>query len=91
MYEHDSGAHHSERDTSSVGHAGAGIFWDDAWLLVVTYTSTSTPSLEWKSLRVEGTTLPEPRGWFPPRRTFAMKNEGRTHQRTTLIQRTERS
>ncbi|KAF8127377.1 hypothetical protein EV363DRAFT_1172301, partial [Boletus edulis] len=38
--------------TSSVGHAGAGIFWDDAWLLVV--TSTSTPSLEWKSLRVEG-------------------------------------
>ncbi|KAF8433242.1 hypothetical protein L210DRAFT_3708687, partial [Boletus edulis BED1] len=69
--------------TSSVGHAGAGIFWDDAWLLVV--TSTSTPSLEWKSLHVEGstlqtpssnqhanrfrtlgTTLLEPRGWFPP-------------------------
>ncbi|KAF8414888.1 hypothetical protein L210DRAFT_3532886 [Boletus edulis BED1] len=64
MYEHDSGAHHSERDTSSVGHAGAGIFWDDAWLLVV--TSTSTQSLEWKKLRVEGITWPEPRVWFPP-------------------------
>ncbi|KAF8121609.1 galactose oxidase [Boletus edulis] len=57
--------HHGERDASSVGHAGAGVFWDDAWLLVVTSTSTSTPSLEWKKLRVEGTALPEPRGWFP--------------------------
>ncbi|KAF8132350.1 hypothetical protein EV363DRAFT_1295842 [Boletus edulis] len=55
--------HHSERDASSVGHAGAGIFWDDAWLLVV--TSTSTLSLEWKKLRVEGTHLPQHRGWFP--------------------------
>ncbi|KAF8444134.1 hypothetical protein L210DRAFT_3534039 [Boletus edulis BED1] len=47
--------HHGERDASSVGHAGAGVFWNDAWLLVVTSTSTSTPSLEWKKLRVEGT------------------------------------
>ncbi|KAF8121616.1 hypothetical protein EV363DRAFT_1561095 [Boletus edulis] len=56
--------YHGERDASLVGHAGAGVFWNDAWLLV-TSTSTSTPSLEWKKLRVEGTALPEPRGWFP--------------------------
>ncbi|KAF8131402.1 hypothetical protein EV363DRAFT_1583696 [Boletus edulis] len=48
--------HHGEKDTSSVGHAGAGVFWANAWLLVVTSTSKSTPSLEWKKLRVEGTT-----------------------------------
>ncbi|KAF8129539.1 hypothetical protein EV363DRAFT_1168945, partial [Boletus edulis] len=43
----------SRREGRLVGHAGTGIFWDDAWLLV---TSTSTsPSLEWKMLRVEGT------------------------------------
>ncbi|KAF8443258.1 hypothetical protein L210DRAFT_3168071 [Boletus edulis BED1] len=26
--------HHGEKDVSSVGHAGAGVFWDDAWLIV---------------------------------------------------------
>ncbi|KAF8132586.1 galactose oxidase [Boletus edulis] len=55
----------SHRDASSVGHAGAGVFWNDTWLLVVTSTSTSTPSLERKKPPVEGTALPEPRGWFP--------------------------
>ncbi|KAF8443984.1 hypothetical protein L210DRAFT_3533359 [Boletus edulis BED1] len=28
--------HHSDKDASSVGHAEAGVFWDDAWLLFVT-------------------------------------------------------
>ncbi|KAF8435314.1 hypothetical protein L210DRAFT_3694324, partial [Boletus edulis BED1] len=68
--------HHSEKDTSSVGHAGAGVFWANAWLLVVTSTSKSTPSLEWKKLRVEGTDLPEPRGWFPLHRTSTMEKRG---------------
>ncbi|KAF8436588.1 hypothetical protein L210DRAFT_1061348 [Boletus edulis BED1] len=54
-----------KRDASSVGHAGADVFWDDAWVLLVMSTPTSTsPSLEWKN--VEGTDLHEPRGWFPP-------------------------
>ncbi|KAF8443989.1 hypothetical protein L210DRAFT_3759115, partial [Boletus edulis BED1] len=35
--------HHNERDASSVGHAGAGVFWDYAWLLVVASTSTIDP------------------------------------------------
>lgn len=44
--------HHGERDASSLGHAGAGAFWDDAWLLLATPT---LPTLQWKKLRVDGT------------------------------------
>ncbi|KAF8436632.1 hypothetical protein L210DRAFT_3548775, partial [Boletus edulis BED1] len=51
--------YHGERDASLVGHAGAGVFWNDAWLLV-TSTSTSTPSLEWKKLRVEDWQIQRP-------------------------------
>jgi hypothetical protein len=36
---------HGERDASSLGHAGVGVFWDDAWLLL----ATSTSGLQWKS------------------------------------------
>jgi hypothetical protein len=43
--------YHGERDASSLGHAGAGVFWDDAWLLL----ATSTSGLRWKKLRVDGT------------------------------------
>ncbi|KAG8221434.1 galactose oxidase [Butyriboletus roseoflavus] len=55
--------HHGERDASSLGHAGAGVFWDDAWLLLA---SSSPSTLEWKRLHVNGDAAPEPRGWFSP-------------------------
>lgn len=42
--------YHGERDASSLGHAGAGAFWDDAWLLLATDLT-----LQWKKLRVDGT------------------------------------
>ncbi|KAG2360760.1 hypothetical protein BDR07DRAFT_1451869 [Suillus spraguei] len=41
--------YHGEREASSLGHAGAGQFWDDAWALV------------W----CEGDSTPEGRGWIP--------------------------
>jgi len=44
--------YYGERDASSLGHAGAGVFWDDAWLLLAT---PSTGALRWKKLRVQGT------------------------------------
>ncbi|KAN0082438.1 hypothetical protein V8E55_008233 [Tylopilus felleus] len=58
--------YHGERNASSIGHAGAGVFWDDVWLLVVTSTSNpSTSGLQWKKLRVDGNPAPGPREWFP--------------------------
>ncbi|KAF8548867.1 galactose oxidase [Imleria badia] len=53
--------YYGERDASSLGHAGAGVFWDDAWLLLA-----SSSALQWKKLRVDGNPTPEPRGWFAP-------------------------
>ncbi|KAH0828774.1 galactose oxidase [Lanmaoa asiatica] len=55
--------YHGERDASSLGHAGAGVFWDDAWLLL---TTSSPSTLQWKKLRVTGDAAPDPRGWFAP-------------------------
>lgn len=44
--------HHGERGASSLGHAGAGDFWDDMWLLLATPTLST---LQWKKLRIDGT------------------------------------
>ena len=38
---------------SSFGHAGAGVFWDGAWLFLTTRTSW-TPCLQWRMLRIDG-------------------------------------
>lgn len=43
--------YYGERDASSLGHAGAGVFWDDGWLLLAT---PSTGALRWKKLRAQG-------------------------------------
>ncbi|KIK92879.1 hypothetical protein PAXRUDRAFT_829555 [Paxillus rubicundulus Ve08.2h10] len=64
--------HHGEHDASDLGHAGAGQFWDDAWLLLATHGASD---LQWKKLRVVGTQKPEPRGWFP---SASYVSEGRT-------------
>ncbi|KAF8132502.1 hypothetical protein EV363DRAFT_1328620, partial [Boletus edulis] len=66
--------HHNERDASSVGHAGAGVFWDDAWLLFFgvekKYASRVRSKYHRRTehvnrFRTLGTTFPEPRGCFP--------------------------
>lgn len=44
--------YHGEKDASSLGHAGAGVFWDDAWLLLA---ASSPSTLQWKKLHVDGT------------------------------------
>lgn len=47
-----------EGQASSLGHAGAGDFWDDVWVHQVGSRSTV-----WSKLLLEGE-RPEPRGWF---------------------------
>ncbi|OSD06230.1 galactose oxidase [Trametes coccinea BRFM310] len=58
--------YHGERDASKLGHAGAGSFWDDVWLL------TKAPEADdllsgwaWRRVDVGGGSAPEGRGWFP--------------------------
>ena len=41
--------YHGEREASSLGHAGAGNFWDDVWALV-----WRDGALGWRKLVVEG-------------------------------------
>ncbi|KAI0361023.1 galactose oxidase [Trametes cingulata] len=56
--------YHGERDASTLGHAGAGTFWDDAWVL----TKASGDILSgwaWRKVEIDGD-APEGRGWFPP-------------------------
>lgn len=56
--------YHGEREPSSIGHAGAGTFWDDAWLL--DYFSNKQGEFQWRKLvTAEGGECPEGRGWFP--------------------------
>ncbi|KZT39894.1 galactose oxidase [Sistotremastrum suecicum HHB10207 ss-3] len=51
---------HGERDASALGHAGAGKFWDDVWLLL-----KDSEGYSWKKVDVSGSEGPEGRGWFP--------------------------
>ena len=53
--------YHGERDASTLGHAGAGTFWDDIWLL-----EHKGGNLSWKKVEItEDRTNPEGRGWIP--------------------------
>jgi len=57
--------YYGERDPSSLGHAGAGTFWNDIWLLEY-HKSQEDGSLSWKKICIaEGGQKPEARGWFP--------------------------
>jgi hypothetical protein len=57
--------YHGERDASSLGHAGAGTFWDDVWLLEY-HKSGEDRNLAWKKVdAADGEKKPEGRGWFP--------------------------
>jgi len=53
--------YHGERDPSSLGHAGAGAFWDDVWLLL----QDDVGGLAWKKVEVASAERPAGRGWFP--------------------------
>ena len=46
--------YHGERSPSALGHAGAGEFWDDVWLLEA--GSEGEPELAWKHVPVPGDT-----------------------------------
>jgi len=53
---------YGERDASNLGHAGAGTFWNDVWVLYG--NATDGGDFAWRKARVEGES-PEARGWFP--------------------------
>ncbi|KDQ56255.1 hypothetical protein JAAARDRAFT_59159 [Jaapia argillacea MUCL 33604] len=57
---------HGEREASALGHAGAGAFWDDVWVLLDKPESDGT---EWMKVSVDDVGeggKPEGRGWFEP-------------------------
>jgi len=64
--------YHGESEASNLGHAGAGSFWSDVWMLEE--SSSGGGNLQWKYLPVEGEG-PAGRGWFP---SAAWTNEGDT-------------
>ncbi|KAI6015861.1 galactose oxidase [Pisolithus microcarpus] len=69
--------YYGEKDPSSLGHAGAGEFWDDVWALVASPSgSFETAATEWKKLDTVGPEKPAPRGWFPS--ASYVNPEGRT-------------
>ncbi|TBU25310.1 hypothetical protein BD309DRAFT_947861 [Dichomitus squalens] len=58
--------YHGEREASSQGHAGAGQFWDDVWVLLKEGDDVLN-GWQWQQLEVYSDDhLPEGRGWFPP-------------------------
>ncbi|KAH9858348.1 galactose oxidase [Lenzites betulinus] len=58
--------YHGERDASTLGHAGAGTFWDDAWVLSKEPGADILSGWAWHKVDVGQTDVPEGRGWFAP-------------------------
>ncbi|KAI0828956.1 galactose oxidase [Trametes gibbosa] len=58
--------YHGERDASTLGHAGAGTFWDDAWILSREPGDSILSGWRWRKVDVGQTDAPEGRGWFAP-------------------------
>jgi len=57
--------YYGEREASSLGHAGAGTFWDDVWVLEY-HTSRGRGDLSWKRVDIaESGMKPKGRGWIP--------------------------
>ncbi|KAF8988080.1 hypothetical protein BDQ17DRAFT_1435201 [Cyathus striatus] len=60
---------HGEREASSLGHAGAGAFWDDVWVLSRSSahadTNKESGGFWWRKAEVQGSELPQGHGWFP--------------------------
>ncbi|KZT72908.1 galactose oxidase [Daedalea quercina L-15889] len=55
---------YGERDASSLGHAGAGTFWNDVWLLSKTNSSSYADGWQWTKVITDSSSAPEGRGWF---------------------------
>lgn len=52
-----------ERDASSLGHEGAGMFWDDVWALEI--SKDGKPADSWTKCEItEDSDKPSARGWF---------------------------
>ncbi|OJT04461.1 Nitrile-specifier protein 5 [Trametes pubescens] len=58
--------YHGERDASTLGHAGAGTFWDDAWVLAKEPGDSAISGWAWHKVDVGAADVPAGRGWFPP-------------------------
>ena len=55
---------YGEKDASSLGHAGAGAFWNDVWLLSKDKPTLETDGWRWTKVITENPSVPEGRGWF---------------------------
>jgi hypothetical protein len=56
--------YHGERSPSALGHAGAGQFWDDIWMIEA--GAEGEPEFSWKFVQMPvDKASPAPRGWFP--------------------------
>ncbi len=84
--------YHGERDASNLGHAGAGVFWEDVWLLSKTQGSGLLEGWSWGKVDIpaEGA-KPEARGWFPPASWVDDNGETRVFLHGGLLSSNERS
>ena len=83
--------YHGERDASNLGHAGAGSFWEDVWLLSKTGSGV-TEGWSWKKVDVpEDSPKPEARGWFPSASWVDSNGDTRTILHGGLLSSNERS
>ncbi|KAI0778731.1 galactose oxidase [Trametes elegans] len=58
--------YHGEKDASSLGHAGAGTFWEDVWVLTKGPEGGVLSGWAWRKVEIGAGDAPEGRGWFPP-------------------------
>ncbi|KAI6100354.1 galactose oxidase [Pisolithus sp. B1] len=84
--------YHGEKAPSSLGHGGAGEFWDDVWALVSSPSSSFGNAVtEWKKLDIVGPEKPAPRGWFPPASYITPEGKTRIVLTGGLLSTNERS
>lgn len=80
--------YHGERDASTLGHAGAGTFWSDVWLLEVAGDGPS--DLAWRYVPIDGDG-PEARGWFPSASWVDLEGKTKVVMQGGLLSSNERS
>ncbi|GBE77465.1 hypothetical protein SCP_0103400 [Sparassis crispa] len=90
---------HGERDASTLGHAGAGTFWHDVWLLTKQKADGVTDGWAWKKAEVTATnatsesilSVPEGRGWLGSTAWVDDKGNSRIVMHGGLLSSNERS
>lgn len=87
--------YHGEKDASTLGHAGAGTFWSDVWLLKKDTSTPETDGWAWSKVQVsdEGASglVPEGRGWFPSASWVDSEGNTRVVMQGGLLSSNERS